>query len=271
MKKLLEKLNSMSIQLENLLWYVKSDAKQNSRAYIEGNLVFRKSKKRTMYYRYTDSRTPLEYISPSNTAILAPLAQKRYDKQVLKTAKERKELVDRFIEELEKLTDMEDLAHIYKDLPQELKVLVKPHLDDDETFKQHWLSKNFGHNTMKNNTGNYTRKGEHVRSKSELIIADRLYSKGVPYHYEPIIDPMEGHAQLSPDFLILNTKTRKNYVWEHLGRMDDPNYRAENLWKLEQYANAGFIQGVNMIVTHESSNHPLNTRLVDKIIDANFS
>lgn len=270
MKKLLEELHHMSKQLEKLLWYVKSDVRQTSKTYIEGNLVLRKTKKRTMYYRYTGKDSPLQYISLSNIAVLAPLAQKRYDKQVVKTATERKQLVDGFIEELEKLKDQDDLSHIYKDLPMELKTLVKPHLDDDEAFIKHWMDKNVGHNTIKNNTGNYTQKGEHVRSKSEILIADRLYAKGVPYHYEPVFDPTEDHTQLSPDFLILNVKTRKNYVWEHLGRMGDQDYRADNLWKLEQYANAGFIQGVNMIVTHESSKYPLSTRLVDQIIEANF-
>lgn len=270
MERLLKELQALSKQLDKLIWYVKDDTKQTSKTYIEGTLIEKKARGKTAYYRYLGKVEPLEYISPSNTAVLAPLAQKRYDKQVIKTATERKKLVDGFIKELEKLKDMKDLSHIYKDLPLELKALVKPHLDDDEAFVQHWMSKNVGHNTKRNYTENYTQKGEHARSKSEIIIADRLYAKGVPYRYEPVFDPTEEHAQLSPDFLILNVKTRKNYIWEHLGRMDNPDYRADNLWKIEQYANAGFIQGVNMIVTHESSKRPLSTKLVDQIIEANF-
>ena len=270
MERLLKELKALSRQLDKLIWYVKDDTRQTSKSYIDGTLIEKKARGKTAYYRNTGKDAPLQYISPSNTTVLAPLAQKRYDKQVLKTATERKQLVDGFIKELEKLKDLDDLSHIYKDLQPELKALVKPHLDDDETFVKQWMAKNVGHNTLKNKTGNYTQKGEHVRSKSEILIADRLYAKGVPYHYEPVFDPTEEHAQLSPDFLILNVKTRRNYVWEHLGRMDDQDYRADNLWKLEQYANAGFIQGVNMIVTHESSNYPLSTRLVDQIIEANF-
>ncbi len=270
MERLLKELKALSRQLDRLIWYVKDDTRQTSKSYIDGTLIEKRARGKTAYYSYTGKDSPLQYISLSNIAVLAPLAQKRYDKQVVKTATERKKLIDGFIEELEKLKDLDDLSHIYKDLPTELKTLVKPHLDDDEAFIKHWMAKNVGHNTIKNNTGNYTQKGEHVRSKSEILIADRLYAKGVPYHYEPVFDPTEEHAQLSPDFLILNVKTRKNYVWEHLGRMDDQDYRADNLWKLEQYANAGFIQGVNMIITHESSKYPLSTRLVDQIIEANF-
>jgi len=270
MERLLKELKALSRQLDKLIWYIKDDTRKTSKSYIDGTLIGKKARGKTAYYRYTGKDSPLQYISLSNTAVLAPLAQKRYDKQVVKTATERKKLIDGFIEELEKLKDLDDLSHIYRNLPTELKTLVKPHLDDDEAFVKHWMAKNVGHNTIKNNTGNYTQKGEHVRSKSEILIADRLYAKGIPYHYEPVFDPTEEHAQLSPDFLILNVKTRKNYVWEHLGRMDDQDYRADNLWKLEQYANAGFIQGVNMIVTHESSKYPLSTRLVDQIIEANF-
>jgi len=66
----------------------------------------------------------------------------------------------------------------------------------------------------------YTAKGERVRSKSEIIIADSLMRAGVPYRYEfPII--LNGYGKIYPDFTVLNVGLRKELYWEHLGMMDD--------------------------------------------------
>ncbi|MBQ9321830.1 MAG: hypothetical protein IJ239_05705, partial [Eubacterium sp.] len=49
----------------------------------------------------------------------------------------------------------------------------------------------------------YTSKGERVRSKSEVIIADTLARMGVPYRYEfPI--RFSGTGTFHPDFTVLN-------------------------------------------------------------------
>lgn len=109
-----------------------------------------------------------------------------------------------------------------------------------------------------------------MRSKSEVIIADRLTANDIPYYYEGEIGAADFIPSVRPDFLVLNKRERRVYVWEHMGRMDDPDYCAKKIGSMEQYAQAGFVQGVNMIVTFESSKHPLNTKYIDQIIKANF-
>ena len=67
----------------------------------------------------------------------------------------------------------------------------------------------------------YTSKGERVRSKSEVIIADVLNREGVPYRYEyPIY--IKGIGKIYPDFTVLNIGIRKEMIWDHFGMMDDP-------------------------------------------------
>ena len=62
-----------------------------------------------------------------------------------------------------------------------------------------------------------------VRSKSEVIIANMLVSEEVPFVYEEPLYAPDGTMFL-PDFTV---KFRgETYYWEHVGRLDLPDYRA---------------------------------------------
>ena len=110
-----------------------------------------------------------------------------------------------------------------------------------------------------------TKRGEMVRSKSELLIADLLYEMEIPYRYEPRVR-MKGGNYKYPDFLILNRKTRQTIYWEHLGLMDDPDYLNNNLAKILEYGENGICLGKNLMITFETSEHPLNVRWIRKIL-----
>jgi len=71
--------------------------------------------------------------------------------------------------------------------------------------------------------------GDMVRSKSEVIIANMLFERDVPFEYEQPLFAPDGTFYL-PDFTIA-VRGEKRY-WEHLGRMDLPKYRAH--WETKQ-------------------------------------
>jgi hypothetical protein len=64
-----------------------------------------------------------------------------------------------------------------------------------------------------------------VRSKSEVIIANMLFERGIPFKYEVPLFAPDGTFYL-PDFTI--TWNGEEWYWEHLGLMEDENYR--NRW-----------------------------------------
>lgn len=67
-------------------------------------------------------------------------------------------------------------------------------------------------------TGN----GLAVRSKSELLIAEALENKNVPFRYE---QPLQRSGKTYfPDFTISDEITGRTVYWEHLGMLDDENY-----------------------------------------------
>ena len=112
-----------------------------------------------------------------------------------------------------------------------------------------------------------TTKEEKVRSKSEVIIANMLNTKGIPYHYE---FPVKINSSLTiyPDFLCLNKRTRQEFYWEHCGMMDDSGYSRELVKRLALYAQKNIIPGKNLILTMETREQPLNTKDVERVIDA---
>lgn len=68
-----------------------------------------------------------------------------------------------------------------------------------------------------------------VRSKSEVIIANMLVSEEVPFIYEEPLYAPDGTMFL-PDFTV---KFRgETYYWEHVGRLDLPEYRAH--WEIKE-------------------------------------
>ncbi|MCT6815223.1 MAG: RecQ family ATP-dependent DNA helicase [Lysinibacillus fusiformis] len=107
-----------------------------------------------------------------------------------------------------------------------------------------------------------TEKGDRVRSKSEVIIANTLYTKQVPYEYEQIlITP--NNKKMSPDFTLkLNGQT---YYLEHVGMLNNEQYSKQWLEKRKLYEE--FYKD-NLLITYESpnlSNDILN--LISKLSD----
>ena len=112
-------------------------------------------------------------------------------------------------------------------------------------------------------------KGERVRSKSEVFIANAMYFKNVPYLFETRLY-LIGYGNVLPDFAVLDVKTRKTIIWEHLGKMDDPAYVERNLRKINGYLRTGYVIGETLILTFESDQQPLNTNFIENIINHYF-
>ncbi|MXY52827.1 MAG: AAA family ATPase [Gammaproteobacteria bacterium] len=83
-----------------------------------------------------------------------------------------------------------------------------------------------------------TENGDLVRSKSEVIIADKLYSRGIDYAYEQPLRLPSGRVRY-PDFTITDYAMGITFYWEHLGLLNDPGYRARWKRKRAEYTAAG--------------------------------
>ncbi len=136
----------------------------------------------------------------------------------------------------------------------------------DEEFIKKWLEVEYkGKPFGEDENIILTEKGERVRSKSEKIIADKLYSLGIPYRYEhPLL--LNDGVKVYPDFTILRMPIREEVYLEHFGMMDDSEYVGTTLYKLSSYEKSGIYLGVNLFVTYETGKKALSTKSLDGLI-----
>lgn len=77
-----------------------------------------------------------------------------------------------------------------------------------------------------------------VRSKSEVIVANMLADREIPFEYEvPLYSPIDGTFYL-PDFTI--NLRGEQWFWEHLGMLHDERYRSHWAEKEAWYKKNGF-------------------------------
>lgn len=111
-----------------------------------------------------------------------------------------------------------------------------------------------------------TLKGHLVRSKSEVIIANMLYSAGIDYEYEKQLSWDNGD-QLLPDFTIEDIEHDVCIYWEHCGMLGDYSYRKRWEEKKSIYASHGITEGDNLLVSKDSLNGAINSADLQQIID----
>lgn len=257
--RLLEELGKRKDELERVLESV-VDRFGNT---PEGSLRISRSGKYIRYYnkKSTGSRNG-KYIGSKVTDHVRDLAQKEYESEVIKRIKKELYCLKLYDGILKKGT-YED---VYDTLSCERKALVTPVYATDEEYIKSWLSREYRKMGFKEGDPCYiTKNGIKVRSKSEALIVGELNSETVPLLYEvPLY--LKGYGQVRPDFMVLNVRTRKEYIWEHFGMLDKPEYLEEALKKIEAYIANGYIPGINLILTFESSNHPLDLKTVETLI-----
>lgn len=115
----------------------------------------------------------------------------------------------------------------------------------------------------------YTDKGEHVRSKSEKIIADELYRRNIPYHYEmPLVLFDRGRKIVfHPDITAMNRRTGKIRYIEHLGLMDNIKYVQNAMGKITLYEKNSILLGRDLLLFHEGSDEVINTKVLLEYIE----
>lgn len=124
---------------------------------------------------------------------------------------------------------------------------------------------------------NVSAAGEWMISKSEVAIANLLISHKVKYTYEMRLFGMDGTSRL-PDFTICDEDTGVTYYWEHMGLLNQEDYKQKNLKKLEWYHAAGVVPleqagtGDNkvLITTRDKPDGGIDTQAIDTLVKRLF-
>ena len=206
------------------------------------------SGKKVRYSEVDCHNRVLKYLSEKQMDLIKALAQKSYDKKILTAVRKEKAAIEHMLHLYPDLI----AEQIYYHLRPERRALITPIVETREEMIRKWREEVYETNPIPvGDTGLETDRGEIVRSRAEYMIANDVNSVGAEYHYEKELY-LEGWGTVYPDFTILNVRTGKVYIWEHLGKTDDPEYVQKNIRKIEAYAKNGFYPGEKLILSSET-------------------
>lgn len=164
------------------------------------------------------------------------------------------------------------LNDCYTELDEGRKCLLNPLVNTAQSVIDMWNHEDYEQNkSHPENLIHLTDRGEYVRSKSEEVIANYLYSMKdlIDYKYErPFSVFVNGKQELIfPDFTILNLRTGRIHILEHVSRLDLENYHDKFVWKHGAYVENGLIQDGTVIYSFESATYPLNIKYIKKLVN----
>lgn len=242
----------------------------------QGSLRIAINKGTPQYYHITTKGdTNGKYIPKSDSKLISSLAQKEYLEKCNRIIERQQKALARFLKDFHP----EDIIAVHTNLTEAKRRFVTPLLLTDEEFAAQWQAKPYsGKFFAKDTPEHFTNSGLRVRSKSEVIIAECLARHNIPFRYEAPLELIIGDTSsitaetptnnirrrtlnqdadlmqskavtFYPDFTCLNKRTRQEFIWEHFGMMDNPNYARNAIEKQRSYAAAGYIPGINFIAT----------------------
>ena len=152
--------------------------------------------------------------------------------------------------------DVFAIQQVYEELYSAFKEQIPPAFYPNSMRIKEWLSRSIRRNYYPEGLKFQTQRGEKVRSKFEVIIADILYSMDIPYQYEMPLTV--GSSIYHPDFTILDRHSGKYVLIEALGLMDQEEYFNNAVKKIHAYEARGFALGKNLFLAFDTPDSPFD-------------
>ena len=215
----------------------------------------------TKYLKESDGSSHEIYLGIQNSEI-TPLANKRYAQIALRDLYKEKKLLER---NLTYHSEKRQLEQFLRRHPAIL-TMISPGLRPMDQLAREWAEQPYPRSTKYPDALKYPTVIPKllVRSKAEADLAGRFQHFGVPFHYEELLSA--NGEELAMDFVLLNARTGRKYYWDHRGMSDDPAYLQKVHYCEKRYLEMGIIPWVNLIVTTETRNDPLDIPWVDELI-----
>lgn len=258
-----ESLKTKIEELEKILLAVNKELKTAPKGYIR---VSYKHKCPQYYLIMEPQDRNGTYLNKNQTAIIKSILQRDYNKKLKKTLEEQLRVLKKCYANF----SQEKLENIYSNTKIARQKYITPKLLTTAQFVQNWQAFRYTPKEIDPQLPVIlTSAGLQVRSKSEVIIAETLTKLQVPFRYEA---PRQiGGKNFHPDFTCLNIRTRQEFIWEHFGLMDNPEYVESTVWKIQFYRHHGYNLGENLILTFEDKKHPFTVLDAEEIIRAHLA
>lgn len=263
----MQEFKEMLLKRQSMLIKCVARAEGEIRDDLEGHLLVSGTGKRSFFYHFLDTKEARRrYIPKKEMDYIKALAANDYAARVLRLARRELRALERYIGVLGKGT----AEGVYSRMSPARRRLIKPLMVSDEVLAEWWAQEHFVQSAHMPEKKIYpTKKGDMVRSKSEVLFADMYLDMGLPYRYEQVLELRNG-TSAAPDFTMWDRKNRREIYHEHLGLMDDPEYRLRALRKIDDYRRSGIYVGKNLILTFEGDGAVLNMREMRKMMEEIF-
>ena len=266
-------LEKRLVELQNLLFTKKKSYEKAP----QGRIRISQNGGHPEYYLVTERGSLRgKYLPHSQKTLARQLAQKDYDARLIKLLQKEISALQNYMKQTSK---GRAISELYDSLCPARRSLITPAILTNEQYAARWQDVSWTGRPFASDAPYIcTARGERVRSKSEVIIADTLFRYNIPYRYEfPITLKRINSADirrdfgrsvtLYPDFLCLNTRTRTEFYWEHFGLMDSTEYSNNAAGKLRLYTENGILAGRNLIITMETQTEPPSIKALEKLIE----
>ena len=202
----METLKEMLLKEQKRMERIVEKTKVRLKDAPQGTLRLSSCRKNIQYYHCLDGeKRNGTYIPKEQMGRIRSLAQKSYDEKIIRSARRRLAQISKLIKDY----DEDEIENIYLKEHVERQKLIDPVEPTWEQQLKAWRDKTYqGKAFQEDALLILTEKGERVRSKSEKILADCFYKKGIPYKYEQPLY-LKGVGIVYPDFTFLSRKTRQ--------------------------------------------------------------
>ena len=224
------------------------------------------SKDHNHYKWYCSDGHSKTYIPKKDRSVAEQLAKRKYLTALLSDIKKEYAAFGAYLRHHSNNSSKTEL--LLNSNPEFLSLLAPSFSPASENLKE-WAETPYERNSSHPEHLIYkTNSGYYVRSKSEALIDTLLSFHQIPYRYE---NPLQlGKQILYPDFTLRHPKNGAYYYWEHFGLMDNPEYAQNAARKLQLYISNGIYPNINLIITSETSEYPLDTETISDFINHFF-
>lgn len=250
------------------LQQVKLELEEKIKNEPEGSLRISRSSagKPRYYHKYMNKDNETVDSFTGDEQLVQKLAEKSYYHKMLSCVEKELQALKNF----EKHYFPEKKTDIYRQLSPERKSFVDAIYLPEELRAEQWEKQQWKkYDKFTDGLRFETDRGEIVRSKSEIIIANMLNKKSdnLSYRYEAELYLKKANRIVHPDFTILNKKNGKIYYWEHIGMLGNQIYSNDFVRKANDYIEDGIIPGKQLILTYETKDEPLNIQVVKMLVE----
>lgn len=211
-----------------------SGYREEAKAIKGGQLVIRKKGDRLVFSEIIGTR---ERGITRNKTRVEELARKRFLKNEINYSEKVCDILKSALKEVKRADDYGKRGNISQ-------ILHSRYSQKDEK----WIEEGDSNTRAPENLRYKTASGITVRSKSERVIADKLFNYGIPYRYDTKLKI--GSKAFYPDFIIRRWDD-KTVIWEHFGLMTDSGYLEHMVRKMVIYQEFGYSTSSNLICTFE--------------------